>query len=118
METKGILAQRLIGDFLVTKREIGRTLVFTAYKRIYGNQFKTKYQEVKTHQGVRYGKMTSERILIKDGVNSFSVNLALNDLKEKIYNGAYKAIILAYPEAKDGMKQQGLITLIKELNNY
>jgi hypothetical protein len=101
----------LKGDFLIAKQEVGRTTIFTAYKRIYGNRFKTKYDEVKTYKNVLYGKMTSEKILIAGGVNSFSVNVILTDLKSKIYNSAYKAICLAYPEAENGVKQHGMITL-------
>jgi hypothetical protein len=102
---------KIKGDFLIAKEKIGASYIFTAYKRIYGSKFKTKYQEVKTYNNVLYGKMTSEKILIAGGVNSLSVNIILSDLKEKIYKGACKAIKLAYPEANDGVEENGKIVL-------
>jgi hypothetical protein len=103
--------QMIKGDFLIVKETMGRSFIFTAYKRIYGNQFRTKYNEVKSYKGNRYGKITSEKITFANGVNSSSVNIVLKELKEKIYNSAYKAITLAYPETNEGNKQFGMIVL-------
>jgi hypothetical protein len=84
---------KVVGNILVTKKKFGTGLYqITAYSRVFTQEYKDKYNSIRTYGGHIYGRIGSEK-------------------KDKQYGKAYRFIYLYFPEAKQGEQSFGSVNI-------
>jgi hypothetical protein len=102
------IENRIVGKHLVSKKPRSNGFDYVAYKRVSNAGF---YNTVRAYKGYIYGMVGSEKT-VKPTMQS-PIEMVNNYNQQEIrYKKAYSVIYKAFPEAKEGIHKNGLITII------